>query len=417
MAEYAAILMVAIPIFIVLTLIEYVISIKMKMQVVKSLDTISSLSSGMTNTIKSVLGLAIGIISYEWMVKTFAIVTFEASFIHYFIAFITLDFAGYWSHRWEHVINIFWNRHIIHHSSEEFNLACALRQNISAIFMIFTFLLLPAALLGVPVEVIGVVAPLHLFAQFWYHTRLINRMGFLENILVTPSHHRVHHAINDIYIDKNYSQIFIIWDKWFGTFQEELPSIPPVYGVKKPVLTFNPIIINFQHVWQLIKDAYHTQDWVEKLIIWFKPTGYRPADVAQKYPISIIEDPYSYQKYEPQAKFSHHIWAWINLIIALILMLHLFSIVADFSLSNLILYGFFLFVTIFGYTSLMDFKNHFIFTAVLRVVILLIHQIKFENWFGINFIVMYALVIITFIVDWYMYKNRSGQFTSPVFQT
>jgi sterol desaturase/sphingolipid hydroxylase (fatty acid hydroxylase superfamily) len=416
MAEYAAILMVAIPIFILLTLIEYAISIKMKMQVVKSLDTISSLSSGMTNTIKSVLGLAVGIISYEWMLKTFAIVTFEASFIHYFIAFVTLDFAGYWSHRWEHVVNIFWNRHIIHHSSEEFNLACALRQNISAIFLIFTFLLLPAALLGVPAEVIGVVAPLHLFAQFWYHTRLINRMGFLENILVTPSHHRVHHAINDIYIDKNYSQIFIIWDKWFGTFQEELENEPPVYGVKKPVLTFNPIIINYQHFWQLLKDAYRTQNWIEKLILWFKPTGYRPADVAQKYPISIIEDPYSYQKYEPQAKFSHHIWAWLNLVIALILMLHLFSIIAEFPLSNLILYGFFLFVTIFGYTSLMDFKNHFIFTGVLRLIILLIHQIKFETWFGINFILMYTLVIITLVIDWYVYKKNGNQFTSPVFQ-
>ena len=112
----------------------------------------------------------------------------------YIIAFIVIDFAGYWVHRIDHKINIFWNSHIVHHSSEEFNLACALRQSISVFIRLFTFLLIPAALLGVPAEVIAIVAPIHLFAQFWYHTRHIKKMGILEKIIVTPSHHRVHHA-------------------------------------------------------------------------------------------------------------------------------------------------------------------------------------------------------------------------------
>ena len=133
---------------------------------------------------------------------------------------------GYWSHRWNHKINLFWNRHVIHHSSEEFNLSCALRQNISAIVGVYFFLYIPLALLGVPTRVIALVAPIHLFSQFWYHTRLIDRLGVLEYVIVTPSHHRVHHAINDEYLDKNFSEIFIVWDKLFGTFQEELPSVP-----------------------------------------------------------------------------------------------------------------------------------------------------------------------------------------------
>src|SRR5205823_5470885 len=107
---------------------------------------------------------------------------------------------------------------LIHHSSEEFNLACALRQSISEIVKVFAFLLLPAALLGVPTIVIATIAPLHLFAQFWYHTQYIGKMGPLENIIVTPSHHRVHHAMNTEYIDKNLGQIFIFWDKLFGTY-------------------------------------------------------------------------------------------------------------------------------------------------------------------------------------------------------
>ena len=132
------------------------------------------------------------------------------------------------------------NRHIIHHSSEEFNLACALRQPISSFVNLFTFLLLPAALFGVPSTVIAILLPIHLFLQFWYHTRYIGKLGFLEKFMVTPSHHRVHHAINPEYMDRNHGQIFIFWDKWFGTFQEELDSVPPVFGITRPAHTWNP---------------------------------------------------------------------------------------------------------------------------------------------------------------------------------
>jgi alkylglycerol monooxygenase len=162
------------------------------------MEMISSLSSGITNVTKDVLGLGLAILSYGWLVKQVAIVHINAGLAVYLIAFVSLDFAGYWVHRIAHEYNFFWNNHIIHHSSEEFNLACGLRQSVSVFVKIFAFLLLPAALLGVPENVIVIVAPLHLFAQFWYHTRQIDKMGFLEKIIVTPSHHRVHHAISEL---------------------------------------------------------------------------------------------------------------------------------------------------------------------------------------------------------------------------
>ncbi len=232
MQEYAHVLVFAIPSFLVLIFIEWLLSFRAKLVVFNSFDTISSLSSGITNAIKDVLGLSIVIISYNFLFDNFSFFEIQSTWLLYIICFIGLDFAGYWSHRLEHVVNIFWNRHIIHHSSEEYNLACALRQTISTIFTIFTIFLLPCAILGIPPKIIAIVGPIHLFAQFWYHTRLIDRMGFLEYIIVTPSHHRVHHAINEIYIDKNFSQIFIFWDKMFGTFQEELKNEIPVFGVK-----------------------------------------------------------------------------------------------------------------------------------------------------------------------------------------
>ena len=289
---YITTLNIAIPFFISLILIEIVLSkIYRKDYVMRSMDTLSSLCSGLTNIIKDVLGLTFIIISYGYMVEHFALFKLEPSIMVYVIAFIGIDFAGYWVHRINHNINYFWNHHIIHHSSEEFNLACALRQSISNFFSISFIFLIPTAILGVPPEVIAILAPLHLFAQYWYHTRLIGKLGLLEYIIVTPSHHRVHHAINNEYLDKNLSQVFIIWDKLFGTFQEELDGVPPVYGVKRPLRSWNPILINFSHLFQLIKDAWRTNNILDKFRIWFMPTGWRPQDVILKYPCLLYTSP------------------------------------------------------------------------------------------------------------------------------
>jgi alkylglycerol monooxygenase len=328
METYGKILVIAIPAFLFLVLFEKWYGWYKGKDTVRNLDMISSLSSGVTNVTKDVLSLYLIIISYPWLVDHLAIVHIKSSIIVYIIAFFALDFAGYWVHRIQHVTNFFWNGHIIHHSSEEFNLACALRQSISSIVKVFIIFLLPAAVLGVPEKVIAVIAPLHLFAQFWYHTQHIGKMGFLEKIIVTPSHHRVHHAINREYIDKNYGQIFIFWDKWFGSYQEELPDVTPVYGITRPVRTWNPIKINFQHAWLLMKDAWRAKSWKDKLRIWFMPTGWRPADVTAKYPVYKIEDVYNFDKYDTKASTGLHIWSWVQMIVMLLFVSHLFGNIA-----------------------------------------------------------------------------------------
>ncbi len=354
MEAYAYALSIAIPFFIFLIIIEAVAAYFMGHRINRPMDLISSLSSGMTFTLKQLLGLSVVIISYSWMESWIGVFNINPRWWVFLLAFIGLDFAGYWQHRFNHTFNILWNRHIIHHSSEEFNLSCALRQNISVIFQVYFFLYIPMAVIGIPTEVIATVAPVHFFAQFWYHTKLINKMGFLEYIIVTPSHHRVHHAINDEYIDKNFAEIFIIWDKMFGTFQEELASVPPVYGIKKPARTWNPALINFMHLWQLIKDAWLTNDWKAKLTIWMKPTGWRPADLAEKYPLKIIEEPYQYQKY--QTSYSKLLLSWVvfQFVLANILQYYLLVNIASFDYLLLVSFSLFLFAMIFTYTSLMD---------------------------------------------------------------
>ncbi|MEM8527395.1 MAG: sterol desaturase family protein [Bacteroidota bacterium] len=354
MEAYAAALTYAIPFFLILILIEAFAAWRMGQKVNRGMDTISSLSSGMTNTIKEILGLSIVILSYQWMVEHWALFEIQAHWWVFLLTFVLMDLAAYWSHRFNHTVNLFWNRHIVHHSSEEFNLSCALRQSISEVFGIYFFLYIPIALIGVPAIVIAIVAPIHLFAQFWYHTRLINRMGWLEHLIVTPSHHRVHHAINPEYIDKNYAAIFIVWDKWFGTFQEELDDQPPVYGTLKPVSTWNPIWINFMHVWGLFKDAWRTKNWWDKVRIWFMPTGWRPSDVADKYPTKIVANVFERPKYNTQPSRRLLIWSWIQLIISVLLIYYALANFGAFTYGTILLYMAFAFISIFSYTALMD---------------------------------------------------------------
>jgi sterol desaturase/sphingolipid hydroxylase (fatty acid hydroxylase superfamily) len=387
METYGKILIIAMPLFLLLVLFEKWYGWRKGMDTVRTLDMVSSLSSGVTNSTKDVLGLSIAIISYGWLVDHLTIYKVQSSWLLYVIAFLALDFSGYWVHRLAHSVNFFWNNHIVHHSSEEFNLACALRQSISVYFRIYAFLLIPAALLGVPQQVIAVVAPLHLFAQFWYHTRHINRMGFLEYIIVTPAHHRVHHAINPEYLDKNFGQIFIFWDRLFGTFQDERADIPAVYGVTRPVRTWNPIKINFMHMWLLIKDAWHAKKWTDKFRIWFMPLGWRPADVAEKYPVYKIEDVYHFEKYDTPASKQMQAYLWAQLICMLLLVSYLFANVAmikELSIANLFLYGGFIFLQVYALTEFMDRAKYAWILEAIKNIVCISLIIQGGQWFGSN---------------------------------
>ncbi len=382
METYGKILLIAMPAFLLLVLLEKWWGWKKGNDTIRTIDMASSLSSGITNSTKDVLGLSITVLSYEWMVNHWALFDFEASITIYIMAFIALDLAGYIVHRIDHQVNFFWNAHLIHHSSEDFNLACALRQSISTIFRMFTIFLLPAALLGIPTQVIAVVAPLHLFAQFWYHTQHINRMGWLEKIIVTPSHHRVHHAINSEYLDKNYGQIFIFWDKWFGTYQEELLNIKPVYGITRPVRTWNPIKINFMHLWILTKDAWHTKNIQDKLRIWFMPTGWRPDDVAKKYPLYKIEDPFHFQKYDTIADYKFTILTWVQLIILLLFISYLYGNLASIGNPGIFFYGGFIYLYVYAFTELLDGNKNAWIWELLKGIIGFVLLYQTTDWFG-----------------------------------
>ena len=192
------------------------------------------------------------------------------------IGLLVYDFTYYWQHRMGHEWNLLWASHGVHHSSDRFNLATALRVP-SATMHLWTWLFaLPLAILGFPPAVYAVAALLNLLYQFWIHTERIGSLGRFDRWFGSPSNHRVHHGVNERYLDKNYGGILMCWDHWFGTFEDERADDPVRYGTRAPVRSWNPLWINLDSFWALCRDAWRADRWSERLSIWWRRPGWRP---------------------------------------------------------------------------------------------------------------------------------------------
>jgi alkylglycerol monooxygenase len=270
--------------FFLLIFIELWVNKKRNAGIYRMNDALTSLSLGVISQTKALVMFSLASIIYAWVSEMMALEQMSASSpFTWVVSFILYDFLYYWYHRTSHQINFLWASHVVHHQSEEYNLTTALRQTSSSV-MVWIFYI-PSFILGIPAEVFFVSGALNLVYQFWVHTQLVGKLGWFESIFVTPSHHRVHHGQNQTYIDKNHGGVFIIWDRFFGTFQEELDDEKVIYGVRRPVNSFNPIWANLHTWYSLLIDAIRTESWLDKFKIWFMPTGWRPADVEQQYPL------------------------------------------------------------------------------------------------------------------------------------
>ncbi len=287
----------AIPFFFLLIALELGADYWRGVRTYRLADAINSLSAGVLSQALGLLTKALGILVYAVAFEQLALFQLDANALWvWLLAFVFYDFCYYWNHRIGHERNVFWASHVVHHQSEEYNLSTALRQT-STGFLLSWIFYLPLAIAGVPPLVFLTVAALNLLYQFWVHTRHIPKLGWFEWIFVSPSNHRVHHAQNPVYMDRNYGGVFIIWDRLFGTFQEELDEEPVIFGVTTPLASWNPLWANLQFYVQLWRDAVRAASWWDKLRIWFMPTGWRPADVAAQYPLA-KPDLASFRKFE-----------------------------------------------------------------------------------------------------------------------
>jgi sterol desaturase/sphingolipid hydroxylase (fatty acid hydroxylase superfamily) len=252
----------AIPGFIALLVLEAVVDAIMRRDLYELKDTAASLSMGAGNVLLGLISKAM-IFAIFTAVHRFAIFKIGYQWWAWLLLFFADDFTYYWFHRTSHECRLFWASHVIHHSSQRFNLGTALRQTWTGNFMSFVFWLwLP--LVGFEPIMILTMQAISLLYQFWVHTELVRSMGPLEWVLNTPSHHRVHHGSNRQYLDRNHAGVLIIWDRMFGTFEPEDEKV--VYGLTRNINSYNPLRIAFHEWIDIWKDVRRAKTWKQRMI-------------------------------------------------------------------------------------------------------------------------------------------------------
>ncbi len=264
----------AIPFFVITLIVEILVINKKKMVSYEFKDAAASITMGLGNVFLGVFAKGIVLAALTYVYFNFRFFTIPFIWWAWILVLFADDFFYYWFHRISHENRFFWASHVVHHSSKKYNLSTALRQTWTGSFMSFIFWL-PLALLGFHPVMILAQMSISLIYQYWIHTELIDKLPkWFEAVFNTPSHHRVHHATNPQYLDRNHAGIFIIWDKLFGTFEPEVEK--PVYGLVKNIKTYNPIKIAFLEWVHLFKDAATSKTSLSnKLNYFIKPPGWK----------------------------------------------------------------------------------------------------------------------------------------------
>lgn len=266
----------AVPVFFVLIAIELAWARRRGVSVYRFSDAITDLSCGISSQIALLAWAALQLGVYAWLFAHARLVTLPTAWLPWVVAFVGVDFLYYWWHRLSHEVNVLWAAHVVHHSSEDYNLAVALRQAVLTSWTALPFYL-PLALIGVPPAVFALTHALSTLYQFWIHTQLVGRVrGPIDWVLNLPSHHRVHHAINPRYLDKNYGATLIVWDRLFGTYAEETER--PVYGITKPLGTFDPVWAQL-HYWVEMGRMIRLARGVDKARVLVASPAWKPAGV------------------------------------------------------------------------------------------------------------------------------------------
>lgn len=296
----AQIIVLATPVFLALIALEWVVGLARRRNTYRLHDAMASIGLGMLSQVVGLFTKLLMIGIYTMLFDRLALVKLPTDAPWVWLAGLLLyDFLYYWKHRFGHTVALMWAAHVVHHQSEDYNLSTALRQT-STDWVAGWLFYLPMALLGFPPLVFGVVALIDLLYQYWVHTQQIGRLGWFDRVFCSPSNHRVHHAVNDPYVDKNYGGILILWDRLFGTFRDERDDEPCVYGTRSPLRSWNPLWANLEVYAALALDSWRAERWSDKVRLWFMPPGWRPADLQRRYPKPPF-DLRAVQRFDPPA--------------------------------------------------------------------------------------------------------------------
>lgn len=292
----------AIPVFMLFVGLEAWLAWRRGLRVYRLHDALTSINIGaMSETIRALLKL-LSLAVYAVVVERVGAFSWDLkSPWVWVLAFFMYDFFYYWAHRSGHEVNLLWASHVVHHSSEDYNLSTALRQ--SSTNQVFYWLFyLPMAVVGIPVTVFVVIALISVVYQFWSHTQLVGKLGWIDRVFVTPSNHRCHHGRNAYCLDKNYGGTLIIWDRLFGTYVEERDDEPVVYGTLVPLQSWNPLWGNLKNYLGIWRQVRSTAGWSNKLMRVFAPPGWGNADA----PAPALPPAASWSRFDtPNLKWQH----------------------------------------------------------------------------------------------------------------
>ena len=379
---YGRAVALAVPVFLSLIAIEFVLDRIRGTQCYRFADSIASLSCGIVSTGMRVFFAFFGAFVYEWVLLHAAPIQLAAgSWLTWLFAFIAYDLCYYWQHRLGHTVGLFWATHSVHHQSEEFNLTTALRQPGTGAFTNWIFYV-PMALCGVPLGVFALVGVAQLFYQFWPHTRLIGRLGILDRWIQTPSNHRVHHAQNDIYLDKNYVGVFLVWDHLFGSFQEELDSEPCIYGVRGQLKSWNPVWANLHYWWLMAQDSWHAGSWRDKLYVWIAPPGWRPADVAARFPKPAYDPTRDFQLFDPPRSLALSLYVLAQFVAILVANSHFLALLPKQSTAWNVAYFLFILASLVTLGGVLENRREWLLAEVCRMLAIGGAVLATGAWFG-----------------------------------
>ena len=316
--DSSIIITLAVPAFFILIFIELIYGLISGKSNYRLNDTFTSISLGLISRYIPLLGLGIQGAAFAYVAQYYNLKLFSPSSLWVWIfAFFLYDFCYYWMHRLHHEVKVLWATHVVHHHGEEFNLSTALRQTSTGFLWKWIFYL-PIFVVGIPPEVFVTVAGVNLVYQFWVHTEHIPKLGWYEYVFVSPSNHRIHHAQNKHYVDANYGGVFILWDRIFGTYKEEMEELKPIYGTAKPLRSWNPFKANLDIFREMLLDSSRTKSFKDKIGVWFSRPNWRPEDVKIKYPI-IKNDLENFEPYNPEVSSQVKIYGWIQLLFLLVI--------------------------------------------------------------------------------------------------
>ncbi len=338
----ALIAVIVLPFFYLCVFIDYAICRALGLGHYELKDTVTSLGVSVMMSALGVIALVLRIAIYTLAYEAFALGAWDtASPWTWVMGLLLYDFTYYWQHRMGHELNLLWASHVVHHSSDRFNLSTALRVPSASMHLWTWIFALPLAVLGVPPVVYAVASLVNLLYQFWIHTEHIGRLGWFDRWFGAPSNHRVHHGVNDRYLDKNYGGILMLWDRLFGTFEAERDDDPVRYGTRAPVRSWNPLWVNLHTPWMLLQDALAMRRWGDRAQLLLRPPGWRPAELRARVPRAEF-DLAGHQHHDTPVNPAVGVYCLLQTALLPVQLVHLIAVAAGLGWQDKLIYALYL---------------------------------------------------------------------------